>query len=68
MNVIINGKLIMGAFLLISGVVIFKYPDILQYILAIVLTVSGIAAIIGAVRDRIAQRGAHFTRKEEDAG
>ena len=68
MNVIINGKLIMGAFLLISGLVIFKYPDILTYFLAIVLTVSGIAAIIGAVRDRIAQRGAHFTRKEEDAG
>ncbi len=67
MNVVINGKLIMGAFLLISGLVIFKYPDILQYFLAIVLTVSGIAAIIGAVRDRLAQRGAHFTRKEGDA-
>jgi uncharacterized membrane protein HdeD (DUF308 family) len=68
MNVIINGKLIMGAFLFLSGMVIFWQPDVLQYILAAVLTVSGIAAIIGAVRDRIAQRGAHFTRKEEDAG
>lgn len=67
MNVIVNGKLIMGIFLLISGLVIFKFPDILQYTLATVFTVSGIAAIVGSIRNRMAQRGAHFTRKEGDA-
>ena len=66
MNVIVNGKLIMGIFLLISGLVIFKFPDILQYTLATVFTVSGMAAIVGSIRDRIAKRGAHFTRKEGD--
>ncbi|MGE4619285.1 MAG: hypothetical protein AAEJ04_05690 [Planctomycetota bacterium] len=66
MTVIVNGKLIMGILLLASGLVIFNFPDILQYALAFILSVSGIAAIIGWFRDRSTQSGAHFIRKEQE--
>ena len=66
-NIVSKGKLIIGSFLLLAGLAIFIEPDIIQYILATILTVSGTATIVGAIRDRITNRGAHFIRRDDDA-
>ncbi len=66
MNIYIKGKFILGIILLGSGLIIWNNPDILQYILAMVLSLSGIGAIISSFRDRSSGGGAHFVRKDPE--
>ncbi|MEC9475460.1 MAG: hypothetical protein VX764_00330 [Planctomycetota bacterium] len=65
-NVVVNAKLLVGILLICSGLVIFNFPNLLEYTLASILVVSGIFSVIGYFRDRAALRGARFTRKDED--
>ena len=48
----VDGRLLLGIFLLCSGLLIFKFPDIIQYALAAVLVVSGASAIISSLKTR----------------
>tara|TARA_B100001142_G_C13915791_1_gene493475 strand:- start:170 stop:367 length:198 start_codon:yes stop_codon:yes gene_type:complete len=65
--------MVLGVFLLLAGLTIVKFPDILQYALASVLIVSGVSAILGSLGGNAPQqhpsepetRGADF-RKLED--
>lgn len=66
-NFVVNGKLLVGIFLICAGLVIFKFPNLLEYTLATVLMVSGVFSVIGYFRDRSAQRGARFVRKDDEA-
>ncbi|MDE0959879.1 MAG: hypothetical protein OSB09_03785 [Planctomycetota bacterium] len=66
---IVDGKLLLGIFLLFSGLMIFKFPDILQYALAAVLVVSGASAIFSSLRSRSSGNGgpaAQFRRVDEE--
>ncbi len=66
---VVNGRLLLGIFLLCSGLMIFKFPDIIQYALAAVLVVSGASAIISSLKSRSSRNeppGAQFRRVDED--
>ena len=66
---IFDGRLILGIFLLGSGLLIFKFPDIIQYALAAVLVVSGASAIISSLKLRSSRSeppAAQFRRMDED--
>ena len=73
MSILLKGRMVLGVFLLLAGLTIVKFPDILQYALASVLIVSGVSAILGALGGNAPQqhpsepetRGADF-RKLED--
>lgn len=67
MTVVFNGKLVVGIFLICSGLVIFKFPNLLEYTLATVLLMSGIFSVVGYFRDRAMHRGARFVRKDDEA-
>ena len=65
---VVDGKLLMGFFLLFAGLLIFNFPDILQYALAAVLVVSGAAAIISSMKKSTSSTegaGAQFRRVDE---
>lgn len=66
---VVNGRLLLGIFLLCSGLMIFKFPDIIQYALAAVLVVSGASAIISSLKSHSSRSeppGAQFRRVDED--
>jgi len=66
---IFDGRLILGIFLLGSGLLIFKFPHIIQYALAAVLVVSGASAIISSLKLRSSRNeppAAQFRRMDED--
>lgn len=66
---VVNGRLLLGIFLLCSGLMIFKFPDIIQYALAAVLVVSGASAIISSLKSRSSRNeppAAQFRRVDED--
>lgn len=66
---VVNGRLLLGIFLLCSGLMIFKFPDIIQYALAAVLVVSGASAIISSLKSRSSRSeppAAQFRRVDED--
>jgi len=66
---IFDGRLILGIFLLGSGLLIFKFPHIIQYALAAVLVVSGASAIISSLKLRSSRSeppAAQFRRMDED--
>ena len=66
---VVDGKLLMGFFLLFAGLLIFNFPDILQYALAAVLVVSGAAAIISSMKKGSSSTegpGAQFRRVEDE--
>ncbi|MDG2084922.1 MAG: hypothetical protein P8K66_08195 [Planctomycetota bacterium] len=73
MSILLKGRMVLGVFLLLAGLTIVKFPDILQYALASVLIVSGVSAILGSLGGNAPQqhpsepetRGAGF-RKLED--
>ena len=65
----VDGRLLLGIFLLCSGLLIFKFPDIIQYALAAVLVVSGASAIISSLKLRSSRSeppAAQFRRMDED--
>ena len=65
----VDGRLLLGIFLLCSGLLIFKFPDIIQYALAAVLVVSGASAIISSLKLRSSRNespAAQFRRVDED--
>ena len=49
MSILLKGRMVLGVFLLLAGLTIVKFPDILQYALASVLIVSGVSAILGSL-------------------
>jgi uncharacterized membrane protein HdeD (DUF308 family) len=66
---VVDGKLLMGFFLLFAGLLIFNFPDILQYALAAVLVVSGAVAIISSMKKGPSSTegpGAQFRRVDEE--
>jgi uncharacterized membrane protein HdeD (DUF308 family) len=66
---IFYGRLVLGIFLLGSGLMIFLVENILEYFMASVLVVSGVSAIISSLKLRSSRSeppAAQFRRMDED--
>lgn len=49
MTITFAGRTILGLVLIVSGLVIFNFPDIIQYALAGVLVFSGVMMLLGSI-------------------